>query len=224
MADPIRLTPGVRQARVNRTIDVRLIVITDAQLARPRALHDIIREALEAGAPVVQLRDKNASARQLFEQAVQLRGLTSQFDALLFINDRLDVALAARADGLHLGPSDMPLAAARRVAPPPFLIGWSTDDPEQAELAVAAGADYIGCGAVFGTSSKDVAGERIGTDRLRQVINAVKVPVVGIGGIDTTNVGAVARAGAAGAAVIHAVMTSSDVPATVSTLLAAFES
>jgi thiamine-phosphate pyrophosphorylase len=209
---------------VKRALDVRLIVITDALLARPRSVNDVVREALGAGAPAIQLRDKGATARQLFDQAVQLRELTTQFDALLFINDRLDVALAARADGVHLGPSDMPLAAARRVAASPFLIGWSTDDPALAALAEGAGADYIGCGAMFGTSSKDVAGERIGPDQVHRVVDAVSVPVVGIGGIDTTNVSEVAAAGAAGAAVIRAVMTANDVAATVATLLAAFRS
>lgn len=203
-------------------LDLRLIVITDARLAQPRTITAVVREALEAGAPAIQLRDKDASARQLYEQSLELGALTRKFGALLFINDRLDVALAARADGVHLGPSDMPLAAARRLAPPPFLIGWSADDPAHARAAAGNGADYIGCGAVFGTISKDVGDERIGTDGLRAVINAVDIPVIGIGGVDTENIAVLAATGAAGCGVIRAIMSTADVAATVSSLLSAF--
>jgi thiamine-phosphate pyrophosphorylase len=203
-------------------MDLRLIVITDAAMARPRTIFDIVRTAVTAGAPAVQLRDKQATARELFSQATELRAITSAHNALLFINDRLDVALAAGADGVHLGPDDMPVDAARRASPPGFLIGTSTDDPEYARAAQDAGADYIGCGAVFGTTSKDVGGERIGTDRLRSVVNAVQIPVVGIGGINSANVSLVAETGAAGAAVIGAVMTAGDAAAAVRALLDPF--
>ena len=204
----------------NRELDLRLIVITDARMAAPRSVIDVTAQALEAGAPVIQLRDKHATARELFEQARQLRKLTSEFAATLIVNDRLDVAIAAGADGVHLGPSDMPVNAARRIAPDSFVIGWSTDDPERAQLAAAMGADYIGCGAVFGTASKDVGDERIGTERLRAVVAAASIPVVGIGGVDERNVSDVAAAGAAGAAVIRAVMASENVATTVTALLA----
>jgi thiamine-phosphate pyrophosphorylase len=203
-------------------LDLRLIVITDVRLAQPRAVESVVYMALEAGAPAVQLRDKTATARDLFDQAVTLRDLTSAFGALLFINDRMDVALAARADGVHLGPDDMPLAAARRTAPASLLIGWSTDDPDQARTAEAQGADYIGCGAVFGTTSKDLADEQIGPVGLQRVVQAVSLPVVGIGGIDITNIAEVVRAGAAGAAVIRAVMAAPDVAGAVGALLRAF--
>lgn len=203
-------------------MDLRLIIITDARMAEPRTVEAVVRAALEAGAPAVQLRDKAASARVMFEQAVRLRAITSSFGAQLFINDRLDVALAARADGVHLGPDDMPLTAARRAAPRPFLIGWSTDDPAKARVAEAAGADYLGCGAVFGTTSKNVGDERIGTATLQDVVAAVRIPVVGIGGIDAANVSAVAATGAAGVAVVRAVMTAADVQAVVGLLLNSF--
>lgn len=202
--------------------DLRLIVITDARLAQPRSLLEVVAAALTAGAPAVQLRDKAASARELYEQALALRELTRAHDARLFINDRLDVALAAGADGAHLGPADMPLAAARRAAPPPFLLGWSTDDPAAARQAERDGADYLGCGAVFGTTSKDVGGERIGPVRLKAVVEAVSIPVVGIGGVTPGNVAQVAATGAAGAAVIGAVMMATDVATAVRALLAPF--
>lgn len=193
------------------TPDLRLIVITDPGLAAPRSIDDVVLAALEAGAPAVQLRDKHATARELYEQALRLRELTARFDALFFVNDRLDVALAVGADGVHIGPDDIPLAAARRAAPPPFLIGISTDDPAEAARAVAAGADYIGCGAVFGTRSKaDVASERIGPEGVAAVVAAVDAPVVAIGGITTENVHELAGTGAAGVSVIGAVMAAPD--------------
>lgn len=192
-------------------LDLRLIVITDQRIAAPRAVDDVVLAALEAGAPAIQLRDKHATARELYKRALRLKALTTRFGALLFVNDRLDVALAAGADGVHLGPDDIPIAAARRAAPRPFLIGFSTDDPAEAARAVAAGADYIGCGAVFGTSSKaDVASERIGPEGVAAVAGAVDVPVVAIGGITTENIHQLADTGAAGVAVIGAVMAAPD--------------
>jgi thiamine-phosphate diphosphorylase len=204
-------------------LDLRLIVITDRVLAAPRELLAVVRDALEAGTPAIQLRAKDASARELLQQAEALRALTREFNARLFINDRLDVALAAGADGVHLGPDDIPLAAARAAVPRPFLIGVSTDDPARARSAEREGADYIGCGAVFATSSKpEVAGESIGPARLAEVVRAVAIPVVGIGGVDTQNVAQVSATGAAGAAVIGAVMKAEDPAAAARALLAPF--
>jgi len=204
-------------------LDLRLIVITDRRLAGDRSIEDIVRECLDAGAPAIQLRDKHAHAAELLEQAERLRELTAAFGATLFVNDRLDVALASGASGVHLGPNDLPPDAARRAIPEPFLIGVSTDDPTRASTLQKAGATYIGCGAIFGTTSKpEVGEERIGTDRLRQVVEAVDIPVVGIGGITPDNVAAVAATGAAGCAVISAIMTAPRPGPVVTQLLAAF--
>ncbi|MEX0892360.1 MAG: thiamine phosphate synthase [Gemmatimonadota bacterium] len=204
-------------------MDLRLIVVTDRGLAAPRKVREIVEAALAAGAPAVQLRDKTATARELFEQATALLPRIREYGALLFVNDRLDAALAAGADGAHLGPDDLPVAAARRAAPAGFLIGYSTDDPETARRAVADGAAYIGCGAVFGTTTKAEAGqEGIGTERLDSVARAVDVPVVGIGGITPANVAQVAATAAAGAAVVGAVMAAADPAAAVRALLAPF--
>ena len=201
--------------------DLRLIVITDVALAAPRAVTDVVAAALRAGAPAVQLRMKDVPARELAEAARALRAQTRQTGALLFVNDRLDVALAAAADGVHLGPDDLPVAAARAAAPAGFLIGCSADSPEVAARAARDGADYIGCGAVFGTSSKDVGGERIGVARLDQVARSVDVPVVAIGGVTAANVGEVAATAASGVAVIGAVMGAADPEAAARALLAA---
>lgn len=204
--------------------DLRLIVITDAPMASPRPLRDVVAAAVAAGAPCVQLRDKRATARELLEQARMLLPIVRDGGASLIINDRLDVAMLAGADGVHLGPDDLPVAEARRVAPPGFVIGRSTDDPHLARQAESDGASYIGCGAVFGTTSKSDAGdERIGTARLDEVARAVRIPVVGIGGIATDNVSLVAATAAAGVAVIGAVMQAADIGPAVRALLAPFE-
>lgn len=190
--------------------DLRLIVITDRRLAGARSIAAVVRAALSAGASAIQLRDKDATARELAEMTRLLLPLTMAARALLFVNDRLDVALACNADGVHLGPDDVPIPAARRIAPAPFLIGCSTDDPTRARQLERDGASYIGCGAVFGTSTKDVAGERIGVARLDEVARAVSIPVVGIGGVNAGNIGEIARTHAAGAAVVSAVMEAPD--------------
>ena len=192
------------------SFDPRLLVITDRELALPRSVYDVVGAALEGGARCVQLRDKHATARELYEQAEQLLPLTRRYGAMLFINDRIDVAIAIGADGAHVGPGDLPLVAARRIAPPSFLLGFSTDDPFTARRAEADGADYIGCGAVFGTTSKNVGEERIGTSRLDEVAGAVRIPVIGIGGIGIGNIAEVAATRASGAAVIGAIMTAAD--------------
>lgn len=202
-------------------MDLRLIVITDRQLASPRSVLEVVEAALQAGAPAVQLRDKAATPRELYEQARALGEVTARYGALLFVNDRLDVALAANADGVHLGPGDLPVHAARLAAPRPFLIGASTDDPASAQRLEADGADYIGCGAVFGTSTKDVGDERIGPEGVAAVAAAVSIPVVGIGGIDGRNAHLLRGTGAAGVAVVGAVMAAPDPGAATREILAA---
>lgn len=234
---------------------LRLIVITDVELARPRTVIDVVRTAVRAGAPAVQLRDKAASARELFETGRALLPIVRGAGALFFVNDRVDVALALGADGVHVGPDDVPVAGVRaavarvrgkhgertradtgsgvrsggsggtgEVAPRPFLVGTSTDDPETARRLVAEGADYIGCGTVYGTSTKPDAGKVIGLEGLQRVVEAVDVPVVGIGGIDAERSAEVAaHTDAAGVAVVGAVMGGTDVGAVVEGLLAPWD-
>lgn len=182
---------------------------------------DVVAECLEAGCPAIQLRDKQGSAAHLYGQATSLRELTRSFGALLIVNDRLDVALAADADGVHLGPGDIPVNAVRRSVDPAFLIGYSTDHPATARLAAESGADYLGVGAVFGTTSKPgLDDEAIGPDRLGEVVRWSGLPCVGIGGITAENAGAVAAQGA-GVAVLGAVMQAERPGDVVSRLLRA---
>lgn len=201
---------------------LRLIVLTDPDTAAPRSVEEVVEAAIRGGARAVQVRDKGASAGELLARARSLGPAVRRSGGLLFVNDRLDVALAAGADGVHLGPDDLPLPEARRVAPPPFLIGYSTDDPAEARRAEAEGADYLGCGTVYPTPSKEDAGEVIGPQGLARVCRAVGIPVVGIGGVTPERATEVAAAGAAGCAVLGAVMGADDPEETVRRLLEPF--
>ena len=201
---------------------LRLIVVTDPDCGAGREVVQVARLALAAGAPALQLRWKDGSAREMAELGRRLREDTHRSGALLFVNDRLDVALAIGADGAHVGNEDLPLPAARRIAPPGFLLGRSVDQVEEVAAAVAEGADYLGAGPVFPTGSKLDAGPVMGVEGIAAVVRSARgVPVVGIGGIDVTGAAAVVRAGAAGVAVIGAVMRAPDPRAAVEGLLAA---
>jgi thiamine-phosphate pyrophosphorylase len=185
---------------------LRLIVITDQRLAGERGVEPVVEAALEAGAPAIQLREKERGVGEVLDLARRIRRMTRDADALFFVNDRVDLALAAEADGVHLGPQDLPVAEVRRRTPPDFLIGYSTDEPEAARRAEAEGANYLGCGTVWPTSSKEDPGRVIGLDGLRRVAEAVEIPVVGIGGVTPERARELSGTGAAGVAVIGAVM------------------
>ena len=200
---------------------LRLIVITDRSLARPREVVEVVGASLRAGAPAIQLRDKSLPPRDLLPVAKRLRADTEAVGALFFVNDRIDLALATGADGVHLGPDDLTVAAARRIVPDRFLIGFSADSPYTAREGVANGADYIGCGTVFPTRTKADAGDATGLEGLADVVRAVDVPVIGIGGITATRARAIFDTGAAGCAVVSAMMTATDPEHTVRDFLRA---
>lgn len=198
---------------------LRLLVVTDRGRRPPAFLAAVVGDVLRAGAPAVQLREKDLPPRDLLPLARRLRLAAHRADALFFVNDRLDLALAAEADGVHLGPDDLAVAAARRLAPPPFLVGASARTPETARAAEADGADYVGCGPVFPTRTKP--SPPIGLDRLAAVAAAVRIPVLAIGGLDSARAPAVPAAGAAGCAVAGALMEAADPCAATEALLAA---
>lgn len=185
---------------------LRLMVITHPRPRCGRPLEVVAAEAAAAGATAIQLRDKEAPPRELVALARRLRAVTVRNGALLIVNDRLDIALAAEADGVHLGPGDVPVAAARRVVPDDFLLGHSTDDPGVARRAEADGADYLGCGTVFSTTGKADAGAVIGVGGLGAVARAVRIPVLAIGGVTAGRAPLLGGSGAGGVAVIGAVM------------------
>jgi thiamine-phosphate diphosphorylase len=197
---------------------LRLIVVTDADCGG-RDLVDVVRAALRGGAPAIQLRMKDGAARDMVEMAQALLAETRPAGALLFVNDRVDVAVIAGADGAHVGQDDLPVGAARRVSPPGFLLGVSAESVELALQAEAEGADYVGVGPVYPTGSKADAGEPIGLGRIAEVAASVRIPIVGIGGIAIGNARAVVESGAAGVAVISAVMRADDPESVVRELL-----
>lgn len=186
--------------------DFRLYVIADPRACGNRPLVEVVEAAIGGGATTVQLRAKEATTREMLALAGELRRLTRQGNVPLIINDRMDVAVAADADGVHLGPDDMPVHLARRWLGSRRIIGFSAGTVEEARQAEADGADYLGVGSVFGTASKRDAGDPIGVEGLRAIVRAVRIPVVAIGGITTANAALALGAGAAGIAVLSAVM------------------
>ena len=167
-----------------------------------KALALALAEALAGGCRVVQYRDKQASPAKLLARARSFAPQCRAAGATFIVNDRLDVALLSEADGCHLGQDDLPLDEARRIAPPGFLLGASTHDVVEARRAQALGADYIGVGAVFPTTSKGDAAEPRGLRLIAEVAAAVAIPAIAISGITRANVREVIRAGASGFAVI----------------------
>lgn len=188
-----------------------LYVITDEEVGRGLSHAEIARRAVAGGADVIQLRDKRLSCRDLLAAASAVRKITRNAGALFIVNDRLDVALAAGADGVHLGESDLPIEDARRLAPPGFVIGASVGSVTTAVRAEAAGADYVALSPTFATGSKDDAGPGHGLPALSAIRSAVSIPLVAIGGINPGNVADVVAAGADGIAVISAVVGQEDI-------------
>lgn len=190
-----------------------LYVVTDEGLSRGLTHAEIAERAVRGGADVIQLRDKRMGGRKLMEHARKIRLLTREAGKLFIVNDRLDMALASGADGVHLGQEDMAIADARPLVPAGFIIGVTVHDDGEAVSAEKAGADYVGLSPVFQTGSKTDAGEACGLNMVRKVKQAVSIPVVAIGGIGPSNARQVLEAGADGLAVISAVVSQEDVEA-----------
>ena len=198
-------------------IDFRLYFVTDRQQTAGRSLLDVVHSALDGGARAVQLREKDLEGRALHQLAAQLRELTTRYQARLLINDRLDVALAVEADGVHLGQTSFPVAVARRLLGPGKLIGVSTHSPE--EIAAAAGADFLVFGPVYATPSKAKYGEPQGLIRLRQAVAQSPIPLLAIGGISVERTAEILSTGVHGIAVISALSAAPNPAGAASALL-----
>lgn len=187
-------------------------LVTQESLSAGRSTPEIVRRAIDGGVDVVQLREKDADARRRYELGTELRELTAAAGVDLVVNDRVDIARAIDADGVHLGQSDLPVSVARELLGPDAIVGCSTSTVAEAEAAEADGADYLGVGAVYGTTSKEVENAKngIGTERVAEIAARVSIPVVAIGGITAENAGAVREAGATAVAVISAITTADD--------------
>lgn len=191
--------------------DFSLYVLTDPYLSRGRSHLEVVKAALAGGATAIQFRDKQLTARQFFEEGRTLRRLCLEAGVSFIVNDRLDLALALKADGVHLGPDDLPPAIARHLVPPGFLIGVSVDNVTEALEAAGQGASYLGAGPVFPTRTKLDTGPVLGITGLAEIVAAVPLPVVGIGSIGPSNLAQVIATGAAGGAVISAAVAAGNI-------------
>jgi thiamine-phosphate pyrophosphorylase len=198
-----------------------LYAIIDTQAIGTQRCSEVAREVLRAGGRILQLRAKDLASGALLEIARALRRLTAAAGALLIVNDRVDIAALVGADGVHLGAEDLPLPAARALLGPDVLVGRSTHGLTEARVALAAGADYIGYGPIFETTTKAVAAPPRGLERLRALRPHVDVPIVAIGGIDEATAADVRAAGADAVAVIGEIARASDVARKVAGLLRA---
>ena len=187
--------------------DYSLYLVTDRTLSLGRSTVEVVRAAIRGGVSCVQLREKGCSTREFMDEARLLKALLAGTGVPLFINDRLDVALAVGADGVHLGQNDLAIADARRLVGNRMIIGISAESVADAIRAEAEGADYIGASPVFTTPTKTDTAPPLGLDGLRAIRRAVQLPLVAIGGIDADNAAQVLRAGADGLAVVSAIVS-----------------
>lgn len=203
------------QSKLDKSkVDYSLYLVTDDACLQGRPLLDCVRAALEGGVTLVQHRSKHSDGGPMYQEALQLQELCQEYNVPLIINDRLDVAMAVGAAGVHLGQDDLPCAVARQIAGPELLIGVSAHNVAEAQQAVADGADYLGSGAVFGSVTKDNVGT-LGLEGLAKVCAGVDIPVVGIGGVNRSNYAAVLQAGATGAAIVSGILAAEDIKAEV---------
>ena len=191
-------------------IDYSLYLVTDRALARGRPLADVVRAAVAGGVTCVQLREKEASAREFVAAARELLALLRPLGVPLIVNDRIDVALAAGADGVHVGQQDLSVADARRLGPPGWIVGVSAESVADAARAERDGADYVGASPVFATPTKADHAPPLGLAGLRALRAATKLPLVAIGGLHAGNARETIRAGADGLAVVSAIVAADD--------------
>ncbi len=195
-----------------RLVDVLTVyVLTDRGLSGGLSEQDVVRHAIDGGATAIQLRWKDAPLREAVSVARELKSICAERDVLFVINDRIDLAMAIEADAVHLGEDDLPIPEARRLVGDSMILGYSPADLNEVEWAFEAGADYLGVGPVYGTSSKNDAGEAVGIERMREVRRLTDRPFVGIGGIHAGNAAPVIEAGADGVAVISSVVAQADI-------------
>jgi thiamine-phosphate pyrophosphorylase len=191
-------------------IDFNLYLITDRKNSRVRELSLVIEEALKGGVKAVQLREKDLSSRELYETAYELRKLTSHYGARLFINDRVDIALAVDADGVHLGNASIPIHRARKILGEKRLIGVSCHNRISAIAAEEMGADFITFGPVFYTPSKAVYGDPVGIGKLSTITDLLQIPVFALGGLNRDTIPQAIAAGIHGVALVSAIMAADN--------------
>ncbi len=192
-------------------IDYSLYLVTDRSFLRGRKLSEVVEEAILGGVTIVQVREKELSTKQFYNIALEVKEVTDKYKIPLIINDRIDIALAVDADGVHLGQDDMPLKIARKIIGKNKIIGISAGNVAEAKEAEKDGADYIGIGAVFFTGTKKDIDKPIGLEGLKTIVHSVNIPSVAIGGVNKNNSEDVIKTGANGISVISAILNNDDV-------------
>ncbi len=189
---------------------LRLYLVTDNALMQGRSLADVVAAAIQGGVSCVQLREKNLAAREFLAQAILLKSLLAKHQVPLVINDRIDIALACGAHGVHLGQSDLPVEAARKLLPPEVFIGWSVESMADVRQSASLPLDYLGVSPIFATPTKVDTKSSWGLDGLAKIRARTDLPLVAIGGIHEGNAREVLRAGADGLAVVSAICAAND--------------
>ena len=201
--------------------DCKIYLVTDENSCNGKDFYKCIEESIKGGVKIVQLREKNISTKDFYEKALKVKEICKNYEILFIINDRLDIAQAVGADGVHLGQSDMPIEKAREILKDKFLIGATARNIEEAKKVELLGADYIGSGAIFGTSTKDNA-KKLEMEDLKKIVNSVKIPVFAIGGININNVWILKNIGLQGVCSVSGILSEKDCKKTVELILKNF--
>ena len=199
----------------------KIYLVTDEKSCNGKDFYDCVERAIKGGVKIVQLREKNISAKEFYEKALKVKEVCKRYGVLFIINDRMDIAQAVKADGVHLGQSDMPIEKAREILKDRFLIGATARNADEAVKAELLGADYIGSGAIFGTSTKDDA-KKLEMEELKKIIESVKIPVFAIGGINTNNVSMLKNIGLQGICSVSGILSEKDCKKAVENILKNF--
>ena len=200
-----------KMTREELTKSLLLYAVTDRHWLDGRTLYEVVKESLDGGATFMQLREKTLDEETFYQEAVELQALCKEYGVPFVVNDDVDIAVRMNADGVHVGQSDMEAGDVRALIGPDKILGVSAQTVEQAKLAEERGADYLGVGAVFPTGSKDDA-EDVPFETLKEICQAVSIPVIAIGGITEGNTPALAGSGICGIAVISAIYAQEDIP------------
>jgi thiamine-phosphate pyrophosphorylase len=193
-----------------KKVDYSLYLVTDRVLSLGRSNLEVIQAAVRGGVTLVQLREKEATTKEFYQEGLKIRAYLKTRDIPLIINDRIDMALALDAEGVHLGQEDMPIDAARKILGPQKIIGASVFTPEEAKIAEALGADYLGLSPIFVTETKPELTQHLGIKGIPLLKEAVRIPVVGIGSMSESNAYEAVKAGLDGVAVVSAICSRED--------------
>ena len=190
--------------------DLKLYLVTDSEILKDRDFYKCIEDAIKSGVTMVQLREKNADGKEFLEKAIKLRKLTNKYNTTFVINDRIDIAILVDADGVHIGQSDIDAVSARKLLGDNKIIGVSARNIEEAKIAKENGADYLGIGAMFSTSTKMDA-KLVSFDTLEEITNEVDLPFVLIGGITLDNVERLKKFNPDGYALVSAILDADNI-------------